>query len=158
MTEAVLRIGEVAQRLGISTRTLRYYEEIGLVTPSDHSPGGSRRYTEADVARVEHIRELQQVLGFDLDSIRKTMQAEDRLEQLRSEYRKGVSPKRLQSILVECMTINADAQELVARKIGLLAGTMAELKAKTVRYHEVAAEHGIDLPHPSEPAVKARRS
>jgi len=59
----LLPIGEAATRLGVSTRTLRYYEELGLVAPSGRTQGGSRRYAEPDVERVQHVRELQQVLG-----------------------------------------------------------------------------------------------
>jgi DNA-binding transcriptional MerR regulator len=137
---ADLRIGEVARRLEVSTRTLRYYEELGLVEPSDRSPGGSRRYAEADVARIVHIRELQQVLGFDLDRIRQMLEAEDRLEVLRTEYRKGPGTKRQAAILQECVDINQRLQALVGEKMGQLEGMLAELKAKATRYEEVAAE------------------
>ena len=65
--EARYRIGEIADAAGVSTRTLRYYEELGLVSPSGHSPGGARRYSDADLARVLRIRELQDLVGFNLD-------------------------------------------------------------------------------------------
>jgi DNA-binding transcriptional MerR regulator len=65
-----LRIGEAAARAAVSVRTLRYYEELGLLTPSAHSPGGARRYAEEDVARLARIRELKDLLGFDLDEVR----------------------------------------------------------------------------------------
>ena len=137
---ADMRIGEVARRLDVSTRTLRYYEELGLVEPSDRSPGGSRRYAEADVERIVHIRELQQVLGFDLDRIRQMLEAEDRLTELRTGYRKGPAPKRQAAILQECVDINSRLQTLVGEKMGQLEGMLAELKAKAKRYEEVAAE------------------
>jgi DNA-binding transcriptional MerR regulator len=140
LVKADMRIGEVARRLEVSTRTLRYYEELGLVEPSDRSPGGSRRYAEADVERIVHIRELQQVLGFDLDRIRQVLEAEDRLDVLRTEYRKGPAPKRQAAILQECVDVNQRLQALVGEKMGQLEGMLAELKAKATRYEEVAAE------------------
>lgn len=146
---AHLKIGEVARRLDVSTRTLRYYEELGLVEPSDRSPGGSRRYAEADVERIVHIRELQQVLGFDLDQIRQMLEAEDRLGVLRTEYRNGPSVKRQAAILQECVDINQRLQALVGRKMGQLEGMLAELKAKARRYEEVAAEKGLDVHAPA---------
>jgi DNA-binding transcriptional MerR regulator len=149
---ADLRIGEVARRLGVSTRTLRYYEELGLVAPSDRSPGGSRRYAEVDVERIVHIRELQQVLGFDLDQIGQMLEAEDRLDVLRTEYRNGPSAKRQAAILQECVDLNQRLQALVGRKMGQLEGMLAELKAKARRYEEVAAEKGLDVHHTAVPS------
>jgi len=67
-----MRIGEVAERIGVTTRTLRYYEEVGLVTPTSRSTGGTRRYSEQDYARVLRIRELQALMGFNLDEVRET--------------------------------------------------------------------------------------
>jgi len=148
------RIGEAAKRLGISTRTLRYYEEVGLVDPAGHSPGGARKYSEAEIARVGHIRELQQVFGFDLDRIREMLAAEDRLAELRTEYRKGVSARRQETILHECLELNDRLQKLVADKIGMLDSVMAELKATRRRYEEFAVERGIPLP--GSKAVTAR--
>ena len=51
-------IGAAALRAGVSERALRYYQELGLLTPSGCTPGGMRRYSEADLARVARIREL----------------------------------------------------------------------------------------------------
>ena len=76
MTGRRLRIGEAAERAAVSVRTLRYYEELGLLTPSDYSPGGARRYAEEDVARLARIRELKDLLGFNLDEVRTVLTAE----------------------------------------------------------------------------------
>ncbi len=50
--DGLLRIGEAAERAGVSCRTLRYYEELGLLVPAGHSAGGARRYTGDDVERL----------------------------------------------------------------------------------------------------------
>jgi len=145
-TPTLLPIGEVAQRLGVSTRTLRYYEELGLVAPSGRTKGGSRRYAEPDVEKVQHVRELQQVLGFNLDEIAEIVSAEDHLAELRTEYKRGVSPKRQATIIHEAMAINARLQQHVDDKIGVLEGFRAELRATARRYRDVATERGIPLP------------
>jgi DNA-binding transcriptional MerR regulator len=155
-TEKLLRIGEAAEQCGVSTRTLRYYEELGLLAPSGHTPGGSRRYGPTDVERLQHIRELRDVLGFDLDQIRDMLAAEDRLEELKTEYRKGVSAKRQEAILAESFAINDRLQRHVATKLGVLEGFAAELRAQARRYEDFAADRGIRLP-PGRPRPASRR-
>lgn len=76
--ERLSRIGEVADRVGLSLRTLRYYEEIGLVRPSGRSPGGFRLYDEADIARAAFIKQLKP-LEFSLEQIRELLEIRDRL-------------------------------------------------------------------------------
>ncbi|SFS31462.1 MerR family transcriptional regulator [Saccharopolyspora flava] len=64
-----MQIGEVAERTGLSLRTIRYYEEVGLVVPSARSQGGFRLYTDPDVDRLELIKGMKP-LGFQLDEMR----------------------------------------------------------------------------------------
>jgi DNA-binding transcriptional MerR regulator len=74
-----MQIGEVAARTELSLRTIRHYEETGLVIPSARSQGGFRLYTEADVARLMVIRRMKP-LGFTLDQMRDLLGATDRLD------------------------------------------------------------------------------
>jgi DNA-binding transcriptional MerR regulator len=74
-----MQIGEVAARTELSLRTIRHYEETGLVIPSARSQGGFRLYTEADVARLMVIRRMKP-LGFTLDQMRELLEATDRLD------------------------------------------------------------------------------
>ncbi|MEV2215394.1 MerR family transcriptional regulator [Streptomyces sp. NPDC050997] len=74
-----MQIGEVASRTELSLRTIRHYEETGLVIPSARSQGGFRLYTEADVARLMVIRRMKP-LGFTLDQMRDLLDATDRLD------------------------------------------------------------------------------
>ncbi|EID54069.1 MerR family transcriptional regulator [Saccharomonospora xinjiangensis] len=67
-----MRIGEVSARTGLSLRTIRYYEEVGLVAPSARSQGGFRLYTEPDVARLQLVRRMKP-LGFQLDEMRELL-------------------------------------------------------------------------------------
>jgi DNA-binding transcriptional MerR regulator len=60
------QIGAVAERTGLSLRTIRHYEEVGLVIPSGRSAGGFRLYTDADIARLEEIK-VMKPLGFSLE-------------------------------------------------------------------------------------------
>ncbi|MFE3518153.1 MerR family transcriptional regulator [Streptomyces sp. NPDC059166] len=74
-----MQIGEVAARTELSLRTIRHYEETGLVSPSARSRGGFRLYTEADVARLMVIRRMKP-LGFTLDEMRDLLEVTDRLD------------------------------------------------------------------------------
>ncbi|MEU0898079.1 MerR family transcriptional regulator [Streptomyces massasporeus] len=79
MSSAHMQIGEVATRTELSLRTIRHYEETGLVIPSARSQGGFRLYTEADIARLMVIRRMKP-LGFTLDEMRALLEATDRLD------------------------------------------------------------------------------
>ena len=129
----------------MTTRTLRYYEEVGLVTPSSHSSGGSRRYSETDYARVLRIRELQAVMGFNLDEIRELLDAGDRIDKLRAEYRAGVSPRRTAEIVQEATRLNARTQAQVIAKIGVLQLYLDELQADSNKYDKFARQHSLDM-------------
>ncbi len=74
-----MQIGEVAARTELSLRTIRHYEETGLVVPSARSQGGFRLYTETDVQRLMVVRRMKP-LGFTLDQMRDLLDATDRLD------------------------------------------------------------------------------
>nr|WSW70847.1 MerR family transcriptional regulator [Streptomyces sp. NBC_00995] len=79
MDDRQMQIGEVAARTDLSLRTIRHYEETGLVVPSARSQGGFRLYTESDVQRLMVIRRMKP-LGFTLDQMRDLLDATDRLD------------------------------------------------------------------------------
>jgi len=64
-----MKVGQLARRTGLSVRTLHYYDEIGLLSPSQHTDVGHRLYGDSDIARLQQIRSLRQ-LGLSLDEIR----------------------------------------------------------------------------------------
>jgi DNA-binding transcriptional MerR regulator len=73
------QIGEVAERTGLSLRTIRYYEEVGLITPSARSHGGFRLYTESDIARLMLVKRMKP-LDFSLEEMRDLLGVLDQLE------------------------------------------------------------------------------
>lgn len=72
MADRTYQIGEVAERVGLSLRTIRYYEEVSLVVPPERTSGGFRLYTDADIERLTMARELKP-LGFSLDEVREIL-------------------------------------------------------------------------------------
>ncbi|MFI0352796.1 MerR family transcriptional regulator [Actinomadura sp. 9N407] len=74
-----MQIGEVADRTGLSLRTIRHYEEVGLAPPSARSQGGFRLYTDDDVARLLVIKRMKP-LGFTLEEMRDLLTILDELQ------------------------------------------------------------------------------
>ncbi|NMD57076.1 MULTISPECIES: MerR family transcriptional regulator [Tsukamurella] len=74
----LLQIGQVAEATALSLKTIRHYDEVGLVTPSERSPGGFRLYTATDVDRLLVIRRMKP-LGFTLEQMRDLLAALDTL-------------------------------------------------------------------------------
>lgn len=76
---AMMQIGELAERTGMSLRTIRHYDEVGLLTPSGRSEGGFRLYTQADFVRLMVIRRMKP-LGFSLDEMADLLRVVDTLD------------------------------------------------------------------------------
>jgi DNA-binding transcriptional MerR regulator len=74
------QIGKVAERVGLSLRTVRYYEEMGLVTPQ-RTDGGFRLYTEANIERLLMIKQMKP-LGFSVEETRELLEVRDVLRSL----------------------------------------------------------------------------
>ncbi|WP_049567122.1 MerR family transcriptional regulator [Nonomuraea sp. SBT364] len=77
MPDGLVQIGEVAERLGLSLRTIRHYEEVGLVVP-ERTPGGFRLYSETEIGRLALVKRMKP-LGFSLDEMRDLLDITDRL-------------------------------------------------------------------------------
>ena len=109
------RIGEVAKQTGVTTRTLRYWEELGLLQPVSRTDGGERLYGTGDVRRVTRIRDWQELLGFSLDEVKTVLSTGDVdvLDRVHFELRDGEVPaSRRRELLEEAIAAN---DQLVGR-------------------------------------------
>ncbi|WP_299951822.1 MerR family transcriptional regulator [uncultured Modestobacter sp.] len=70
--DGLVQIGQVAERTGLSLRTIRFYEETGLVVPTARSDGGFRLYSDQDVERLEVIKRMKP-LGFSLEEMQELL-------------------------------------------------------------------------------------
>jgi DNA-binding transcriptional MerR regulator len=127
-----LRIGQVAERTGTTPRTIRYYEEIGLLPPAlDREPGSHRLYGEHDVERLRELLDLKALLGVSLDELRELAAAESARAALRREWRSGVeAPERRHAILAEATGHIERQLELIRYRRAELGRLEAELEAK----------------------------
>jgi MerR family transcriptional regulator, repressor of the yfmOP operon len=103
-TRERLRIGEVAELTGTTPRTIRYYEEIGLLPPTgERELGKHRAYSRADVGRVQEILRLRNLLGLSLEQLSQLLAAEDARAEIRREYRQADDPGQQRRLLQEAL-------------------------------------------------------
>jgi DNA-binding transcriptional MerR regulator len=145
-TEGGISISDAATAAGVSPRTLRYYEELGLLSPSLHTRGGQRRYTEEDLAHLDRILELREVLGMNLDEIREFLTLETRLDELRATYRATkASPTEAaraeqKATLREALALNESLAEHLNAKLVRMDTFRAKVAGDAERCRELLAE------------------
>lgn len=136
--ERLVSIGAAAAACGVSERALRYYQEIGLLTPSARTPGGLRRYSQDDLDRVARIRELQTLLGLNLDEVGDVLGNEDRLATLRAEYRsEATDAARRRELIVEGLALRMALRETVSAKRDALQRFLDDTDAQIARTREL---------------------
>lgn len=151
----LLRITEVAAEAGLTTRAIRYYEELGLLEPAARSGGDYRLYDQSDLERLLFIRSLRDDAGFSLSQIRQLLEDETARERNRERFRETRDPAERRAILM-------DAAERVDRQIEILEAKAARLatmieEARGRRRH--LDEHLVELdggpaPHPDRSKAK----
>ncbi len=139
-SEAQVRIGELAALAGVTTRTLRYWEELGLVKPIDHRCSGERLYSSAEVERVTHIRELQELLGLTLAEIRMVLESEDAVERARRAKSAGASTARRLALLENAIAAHSRLIERMDDRLARIAAFRDEWIERGERMGERSAE------------------
>ena len=136
--EERLKIGDVAKLAGTTPRTIRYYEEIGLLpTAGGREPGAHRTYAEADVERLTELLRLKGLLGLSLEELKGLLEAEEARAALRREWRGGVEdPVRRRQILEESLGHIANQLELVRARRDEIAELEAELLDRRKRIRQ----------------------
>lgn len=146
----LLRIHEVAAETGLTTRTIRYYEEVGLLEPAARSDGDYRLYDASDLDRLQFIRGLRDDAGFSLAQIGQLLEDEAARKHNRERLQRATDPAERRVYLV-------DAEERVGRQIALLEAKAARLgsmidEAKTrlrrIRGH-LAESDAVEAPKPN---------
>jgi len=152
-TEAPLRIGDVAKLAGTTPRTIRYYEELGLLAGAPERPsGGHRLYTQAEVERLREVIRLKQLLGVTLDELKDLLTAEEARADVRAQLqRDDVHPERRRELLEEAEGHIERQLELVEHRASELAKLREELCETRRRVRRRLREHAADDSQP--PAV-----
>jgi DNA-binding transcriptional MerR regulator len=126
----MIRIGEVAERTGVTPRTIRYYEEIGLLSSPTRRKGEHRLYDETDVDRLNELTRLRDLLNLSLEELKQLLEAEEARAAIRHRFATTDSDsERLQ--LLDAALPHVETQlELVRRRKRELERLEGELAAK----------------------------
>jgi DNA-binding transcriptional MerR regulator len=156
-TSGQMRIGEVAELTGTTPRTIRYYEEIGLLGgEGEREQGKHRAYTQADVERIQEIVRLRDLLGLSLEQLTSLVEAESARAAIRREYRETEDPERQRELLHVSLGHIGTQLELVRTRLGALKELEEELVnrqqlclTKLGALGEQLAEPGDQVPEPA---------
>ena len=130
----LLGIGAASASAGVTERALRYYQQLGLLTPAQCTTGGMRRYSEEDLARVRRIRQLQTLLGLDLDEVADVLRSEDRLAEIKRTWSDdGTSDTERLAMARESLQLLQDLRATVKAKQRAINGFLADLDARIGR-------------------------
>lgn len=149
----LLRIQEVAAETGLTTRAIRYYEEIGLLEPAARSDGAYRLFDASDLDRLRFIRSLRDDAGFSLAQISQLLEDEAARERNRERYRATQDVDERRAIL-------HDARTRVDRQIATLeekATRVAEMIAAAQARREHLDRHLAELDGGPDPHPERRR-
>jgi DNA-binding transcriptional MerR regulator len=138
-----LRIGEVARLVGTTPRTIRYYEEIGLLPTGEARESGRHRvYGEREVERLREALRLKELLGVSLDELRTLLEAEEARAALRDEWQAEPADARRREILRESLGHLGRQLELVGRRRDEIVALEADLEARRERVRRRLRELG----------------
>ena len=120
------QIGELSRSLGITTRTLRLYEQLGLIDPPQRTEGGIRYYTKEDIRRIKFVLKVKE-LGLSLKQ----------MQELAEIYRQTKMPDRIMPRLIEILDAHTDAIHRKVGKLSSLARDIADYRKKIAEYYGI---------------------
>jgi DNA-binding transcriptional MerR regulator len=129
-----LQIGEVAERTGVTQRTLRFYEEKGLLKPPSRLEGGFRLYSEEDIERVERIKRMQTLLGLSLADIKEMVEAEEVKLQLKASYRRDAQVSERKAKIRKAIEVTEHQAAIIEQKRAALQEMKDYLDEKLGQY------------------------
>jgi DNA-binding transcriptional MerR regulator len=127
----VIRIGEVAERTGLTPRTIRYYEEIGLLPgPPERRKGEHRAYDDHDVERLGELTRLRDLLNISLDELKQLVEAEEARAAIRERFHASHSDTERVRLLDAALPHVETQLALVRHRLEELSKLESELVAK----------------------------
>ena len=145
--ERTYRIGEAAELVGVTTRTIRYYEELGLLRRTAlRTKGAHRLYTDSDIARLQELIRLRELLGLSLEELVGLAEAEEARAALRNQWEETTSDRERVDIVKAATQLVERQLELVRGRQQKLSEFADELSEKLHSLHERERELGRRRP------------
>jgi DNA-binding transcriptional MerR regulator len=142
----IMRIGEVAELTGTTPRTIRYYEEIGLLSGgTERELGRHRCYTKADVERIKEIVRLKDLLGLSLEQLSQLLEAESARADIRREFLETDDPDRRHALLLQSRGHIDTQLRLVRARVAELTKLEADLSERAARVQDKVVELEAEL-------------
>jgi MerR family transcriptional regulator, repressor of the yfmOP operon len=140
--DRVFRIGEVAEQVGVTTRTIRYYEELGLLDRGDErAKGAHRQYTQADVDRLRELVRMKELLGLSLDELVTLVEAEQERAALRDQWhRDDASDEERKAIVDRALDVAQRQLELVSARRQALEEFATEIEGRIASLQQRSRE------------------
>jgi len=132
---AQCRMEDVVRRTGLTPRAIRYYEEMGLFSPLGRTAGGFRLFTEAGIARLLRIKELQTLLGFSLAEIKDTLHVDAVRAELRQAYAKAPDIEKRREVIDQGIELVQSQMRIIDERTARLAKLREELQERLARLH-----------------------
>lgn len=129
-----LQIGEAADRAQLTQRTLRYYEEKGLLHPPTRMDGGFRLYSSEDMERVDRIRQLKDLLGFSLADIKEMLESDDVRLQIRAEWRRDADTAEKAAKMRQSRGVTLQQLNLLDQKMAKMSEMRSTLTERLQKY------------------------
>ena len=147
----LLRITEVADEVGLTTRTVRYYEELGLLKPAARSEGSYRLFDEDDLDRLRFIRGLRDDAGFSLAEIGQLLEDEEARERNRARFRGTTDARERRSILEDALARIERQAVSLREKASRIDQMLAEVERRRghLQGHLSDLDAGRDPDHPA---------
>jgi MerR family transcriptional regulator, repressor of the yfmOP operon len=123
----------VAELTRLTTRAIRYYEELGLLNPAAHVSGANRRYDDEDVERLLLIKRLREVVGLGLAEVKTFLEMETERRALKDEYDATTDPQRQRELLDRVEPILQRRVEMLQRKLNSVQALLDEERARLDR-------------------------
>lgn len=143
------KMEDVVRRTGLTPRAIRYYEEMGLLSPLGRTAGGFRLFTEAEIARLVRIKELQSLLGFSLAEIKETLHVEAARAELRQAYQQTTDPATRGEIVDQGITLVQSQIRTIEERMARLAKLREEYRELLGRLDKLGKELGESAAAPA---------
>lgn len=135
-----VQIGEAAARVGLTPRTLRFYEETGLLQPPTRMEGGFRLYSPEDIRRLELIKKMRDLLGISLAQIKEMVESEEERGHLREQIRSAPDRQSRLEALRKVQAVTEYQLRMVEEKLAQLTEMRENLRHRLARNRDLQAE------------------